>query len=47
MAFHITAIDDTQLYLSHPDDLTIAARISACLTDILLDEEPSPSTQPS
>ncbi len=27
--------DDTQLYLSfHPDDLTIAARISACLTDI-------------
>ncbi len=28
-------VDDTQLYLSfHPDDLTIAARISACLTDI-------------
>ncbi len=27
--------DDTQLYRSsHPDDLTIAARISACLTDI-------------
>ncbi len=27
--------DDTQLYLSfHPDDLTIAARISACLADI-------------
>ncbi len=27
--------DDTQLYLSfHPDDPTIAARISACLTDI-------------
>ncbi len=27
--------DDTQLYLSfHPDDLTIAARISACLIDI-------------
>ncbi len=27
--------DDTQLYLSfHPDDLMIAARISACLTDI-------------
>ncbi len=29
--------DDTQLYLSlsfHPDDLTIAARISVCLTDI-------------
>ncbi len=26
--------DDTQLYLSfHPDDLTIAARISACLTN--------------
>ncbi len=38
MAFHITAnddTDDTQLYLSfHPDDLTIAARISACLADI-------------
>ncbi len=34
MAFHITA-DDTQLYLSfHPDDPTIATRISACLTDI-------------
>ncbi len=27
--------DDSQLYLSfHPDNLTIAARISACLTDI-------------
>ncbi len=27
--------DGTQLYLSfHPDDLTIAARISACLADI-------------
>uniref|UniRef100_A0A8C1UNY9 Reverse transcriptase domain-containing protein n=1 Tax=Cyprinus carpio TaxID=7962 RepID=A0A8C1UNY9_CYPCA len=27
--------DDTQLYLSfHPDDPTVAARISACLTDI-------------
>ncbi len=27
--------DDTQFYLSfHPDDLTIAARISACLADI-------------
>ncbi len=27
--------DDNQLYLSiHPDDLTIAARISACLADI-------------
>ncbi len=27
--------DDSQLYLSlHPDDLTIAARISACLADI-------------
>ncbi len=27
--------DDTQLYLSfHADDLTIAARISACLVDI-------------
>ncbi len=28
-------VDDSQLYLSfHPDDLTIAARISACLIDI-------------
>ncbi len=28
-------VDDTQLYLSfHPDDLTITARISACLADI-------------
>jgi len=28
-------VDDTQLYLSlHPDDLMIAARISACLADI-------------
>ncbi len=27
--------DDTQLYLSfHPDDPAIAARVSACLTDI-------------
>ncbi len=35
MAFHITAMLMTQLYLSfHPDDPTIAARISACLTDI-------------
>jgi len=33
-SYHCCA-DDTQLYLSfHPDDLTIAARISACLTDI-------------
>ncbi|KAI2649325.1 6-carboxyhexanoate--CoA ligase [Labeo rohita] len=28
-------VDGTQLYLSfHPDDLTISAHISACLTDI-------------
>ncbi len=33
-SYHCNA-DDTQLYLSfHPDDPTIAARISACLTDI-------------
>ncbi len=33
-SYHCYAID-TQLYLSfHPDDLTIAARISACLADI-------------
>ncbi len=33
-SYHCNA-DDTQLYLSlHPDDLMIAARISACLTDI-------------
>ncbi len=33
-SYHCYA-DDTQLYRSfHPDDLTIAARISACLTDI-------------
>ncbi len=33
--FSYHCYDDTQLYLSlHPDDLTIAARISACLTDI-------------
>ncbi len=33
-SYHCYA-DDTQLYLSfHPDDPTIAARISACLTDI-------------
>ncbi len=34
LLYHCYA-DDTQLYLSfHPDDPTIAARISACLTDI-------------
>ncbi len=33
-SYHCYA-DDTQLYLSfHPDDPTIAARISVCLTDI-------------
>ncbi len=33
-SYHCYA-DDTQLYLPfHPDDLTIAARISACLADI-------------
>ncbi len=33
-SYHFYA-DDTQLYLSfHPDDPTIATRISACLTDI-------------
>ncbi len=33
-SYHCYA-DDTQFYLSfHPDDLTIAARISACLADI-------------
>ncbi len=33
-SYHCYA-DNTQLYLSfHPDDLTIATRISACLTDI-------------
>ncbi len=33
-SYHCYA-EDTQLYLSfHPDDLTIAARISACLADI-------------
>ncbi len=41
-SYHCHA-DDTQLYLSfYPDDLTIAARISACLADVLLDEGPSP-----
>ncbi len=45
-SYHCSA-DDTQLYLSlHPDDLMIAARISACLTIFLLDEGLSPSTQP-
>ncbi len=35
MAFHITAMLMTQLYLSfHPDDPKIAACISACLADI-------------
>ncbi len=46
-SYHCYA-DDTQLYLSfHPDDPTIAAYISDCLTDklFLLDEGPSPSTQ--
>ncbi len=34
VSYHCYA-DDTQLYLLfHPDDPTIAARISACLTDI-------------
>ncbi len=34
VSYHCYA-DDTQLYLSfHPDDPTIATRISACLTDI-------------
>ncbi len=34
LSYHCYA-DDNQLYLSfHPDDPTIAARISACLTDI-------------
>ncbi len=34
-SYHCYA-NDTQLYLSfHPDDLTIAAHISACLTDII------------
>ncbi len=33
-SYHCCA-DDTQLYLSfHPDDLTIAARILTCLTDV-------------
>ncbi len=42
MAFHITAADDTQLYLSfHPDDLTIAAR--RCDTTELLVVSANPS----
>ncbi len=32
-SYHCYA-DDTQLFSLHPDDPTIAARISACLTDI-------------
>jgi len=42
-SYHCYA-DDTHLYLSfQPDDLTIAARISACLTEISSHEGPPTS----